>query len=70
MGSVLLEARAIGHYIDYNNALCSGDDLPELIPAFYPTFAQEINKHNNSGYFWAYAAVCIPRRSPQDSAGP
>jgi hypothetical protein len=53
-GSVFLEARTIRHYIDYNQALCTGDDVPELTPAYYPSFAEVINQYDNSGFFWAY----------------
>ncbi|KAJ7325494.1 hypothetical protein DFH08DRAFT_1028321 [Mycena albidolilacea] len=53
-GSVFHEARTIRHYIDYNQALCTGDDVPELTPAYYPSFAEVINQYDNSGFFWAY----------------
>ncbi|KAJ7734732.1 hypothetical protein DFH07DRAFT_780185 [Mycena maculata] len=52
--SFFLEAHTVRHYIDYSNALVSGDDIHELMPAFYNIFAQETNKHNNSDYFWTY----------------
>jgi hypothetical protein len=53
-GSVFLKARTIRHYIDYKQVLCMGDNIPELTPAYYPSFAEVINKYNNSGFFWAY----------------
>ncbi|KAJ7896823.1 hypothetical protein B0H13DRAFT_2338211 [Mycena leptocephala] len=54
VNAFLFEAHTIHHYIDYSNILILDDNIPNYIPAFYNIFAQEINKHNNSDYFWLY----------------
>ncbi|KAJ7829731.1 hypothetical protein B0H13DRAFT_2372379 [Mycena leptocephala] len=54
LDSVVFNARAIHTFTDYNLALCTGESIPELAPAFYLLFAKAMNKHNDSGYAWAY----------------
>ncbi|KAJ7759011.1 hypothetical protein DFH07DRAFT_934986 [Mycena maculata] len=51
---VIFDARTIRLYADYNVALCSGEDIPDLAPAFYIAFAKEMNTHDESGFGWAY----------------
>lgn len=51
---VLFDARTIRLYADYSVAVCSGDDLPDLAPAFYIAFAKEMNAYDDSGYGWPY----------------
>ncbi|KAJ7264602.1 hypothetical protein C8J57DRAFT_1623283 [Mycena rebaudengoi] len=51
---VLFDAHMIKLYADYNVALCVGDDIPDCAPAFYLTFAKQMNQWDTSGYVWAY----------------
>jgi hypothetical protein len=41
-------------FADYNVALCSGDSLPAVAPAFYENFAKAMNNCDDSGFGWAY----------------
>ncbi|KAJ7121548.1 hypothetical protein C8R44DRAFT_736342 [Mycena epipterygia] len=51
---VLFDSRTIRLYADYNVALCSGEGIPEAVPAFYVYFAKEMNAKDDCGYGWAY----------------
>ncbi|KAJ7113918.1 hypothetical protein C8R44DRAFT_881484 [Mycena epipterygia] len=51
---VLFDLRTIRLYANYNVALCSGEGIPEAVPAFYVYFAKEMNAKDDCGYGWAY----------------
>ncbi|KAJ7756504.1 hypothetical protein DFH07DRAFT_1027619 [Mycena maculata] len=41
-------------YLDYDVELWTSASIPGVIPAYYVNFAQEMNRHDDSGFSWAY----------------
>ncbi|KAJ7668840.1 hypothetical protein B0H17DRAFT_1142393 [Mycena rosella] len=52
--TTLISASTIRLYTEYNVALCTRDEFPGLIPTYYRSFAQSMNRFDGSGYGWAY----------------
>ncbi|KAJ7799566.1 hypothetical protein B0H13DRAFT_2390951 [Mycena leptocephala] len=73
LGTELIDAHTIYLYTEYNAALVACEDIPALVPAYYPNFAQLMNNHDDSGFGWAYiddasgTIVWDEKFSPADS---
>ncbi|KAJ7083432.1 hypothetical protein C8R44DRAFT_753451 [Mycena epipterygia] len=51
---VVIDARTVRLYTDYNVYLCTLEGVPDCAPAYYNSFARQMNAHDDSGYGWAY----------------
>ncbi|KAJ7078274.1 hypothetical protein B0H15DRAFT_804879 [Mycena belliarum] len=51
---VLISATTIRLFADYNVALTTGADIPDIAPIYYNDFAAYLNAHDESGFGWAY----------------
>ncbi|KAJ6460621.1 hypothetical protein C8R45DRAFT_941718 [Mycena sanguinolenta] len=50
----LISSSTIRLFTDYNEALVMGEGIPPIIPMYYSDFAQNMNRHDDSGFGWAY----------------
>ncbi|KAJ7690537.1 hypothetical protein B0H17DRAFT_589372 [Mycena rosella] len=51
--TVLISSHTMRLYADYNVALCGRNQFPDLVPAYYNDFANNMNTHDKSGVYWA-----------------
>ncbi|KAJ7763154.1 hypothetical protein DFH07DRAFT_770884 [Mycena maculata] len=50
----IMSAHTMRLYLDYNIELCTSASIPGVITAYYVNFVQEMNRHDDSGFGWAY----------------
>ncbi|KAJ7832508.1 hypothetical protein B0H13DRAFT_1914972 [Mycena leptocephala] len=53
LGTELIAAATVRHYMDYHLALCAEDNNPSVAPANYDKFADIMNSLDGSGLGWA-----------------
>ncbi|KAJ7912760.1 hypothetical protein B0H13DRAFT_1874476 [Mycena leptocephala] len=53
LGTEVIAAATVRHYLDYHITLCADDTIPSLAPVGYDKFADTMNELDSSGFGWA-----------------